>query len=119
MRKVAMSLFDKFTKKSKSNKGNYKAPSQYEIERSKYAIEANKSFPIVSIENYCVIFDQVFMVMNKQDAVALPEDVATAFTEAAGTTGLVPVAYVAEQIVSGTNYMFLVELFKSQRYKKM
>ena len=47
------------------------------------------------------------LVMNKQDAVALPEDVATAFTEAAGTTGLVPVAYVAEQIVSGTNYMIL------------
>ena len=47
------------------------------------------------------------LVINKQDAVALPEDVATAFTEAAGTTGLVPVAYVAEQIVSGTNYMIL------------
>lgn len=46
-------------------------------------------------------------IINKQDAVALPEDVATAFTEAAGTTGLVPVAYVAEQIVSGTNYMIL------------
>ena len=45
--------------------------------------------------------------ITEQEAVALPEEVATGFSEAAYGTDLKPVALVAQQIVKGTNDMLL------------
>lgn len=45
--------------------------------------------------------------ITENEAVALPEELATAFSEAAKDTNLTPIAYIASQVVSGTNYMLL------------